>query len=326
MGTNVALARSRALIGRAGELFPVRVVRKFAADDGGNLAILVAWNALTSIFPIALALVAVVGAVLGQAGVSADAITRIVVHLFPSDPGSQQAALNAIESVRQRTGVFAVLALLGFLWTASGLFGAMERAFAAVFETDGRPVIRQKLMSLAMMGLFVILTLVAVGTSALVPLLNQIPGLPLSVTVRNLGFVIQAAIGVVSGFVLFFVIYLVVPNQRLGLRVWTGALFAGIAFELLTQLFPIYLHFNHALSQYGGNLALLFILLAFFYFLGVITVLGAEVISALDHRLGVAQVGREASRAPDRPPSGVKRAALAGLAFAIGVLAGRRRR
>lgn len=283
MGERAAVARGRAVVGRVAELFPVRVVRKFAEHGGGSQAVLIAWNALTAIFPIALAVAAVGGLVLSVAGITPDAIARAVVSVFPTDTGAQDAALRGIEALRRRTLVFAVLALVGFLWTGSGLFGSMEEAFAAVFQTPTRPFVRQKLLGLAMMGLFAVLAVLAVGTSLLLPLLDEIPGLPVSVRQGWAGTVAQVMVGVLSGFLLFFVIYFVVPNrrQRPG-RVLPGALFAGIALELLSQAFPIYIRFNQGINLYGRQFAFLFILLAFFYFLGVIIVLGADIIAVLD--------------------------------------------
>jgi hypothetical protein len=122
--------------------------------------------------------------------------------LFPTDLGTQTALIEGMNSLQHQTGLFALLALVGFLWTGSGLFGAMEEAFSVVFQTPTRPFLRQKLMAVAMMGLFAVLALLAVGTSAL------------SLTKGDTGYVVQVAIGVVSGFVLFFAIYTVVPNRR----------------------------------------------------------------------------------------------------------------
>jgi membrane protein len=277
------LALPGRLVSRAARLFPVRVVRKFMEHGGGSQAVLIAWNALTAIFPIALALAAIGGLVLSLAGISSDAIAGQVVAVFPNDTGAQAAALHALDVLRRQTVLFAVAALVGFVWTGSGLFGAMEEAFGAVFQTKGRPFLRQKLMALAMMGLFAVLALLSVGTSALLPLLNDIPGLTISFTRGDTGRVVQAIVGVVSGFVLFFAIYLIVPNRRQRpSRVWPGALFAGVALELLSLLFPTYIEVNQGINRYGRDFALLFVLLAFFYFLGVITMLGADVIAVLD--------------------------------------------
>jgi membrane protein len=316
-----AVARGRAVVVRAAELFPVRVVRKFAAHSGGNQAILIAWNALTAIFPIALALAAIGSLVLSVAGVTPDAIARQVVALFPTDTGAQDAALRGIDALRHQAILFAVLALVGFLWTGSGLFGSMEEAFGVVFQTPTRHFVRQKLMALGMMGLFAILALLAVGTSALLPLLDQILGLPISVKHGWTAVVVQGSIGVVSGFLLFFVIYFVVPNRRQRLRdVLPGALFAGVALELLSQLFPIYIRLNRGINMYGRQFALLFVLLAFFYILGVITILGADIIAVLDPPERSTEPDRSARQRP-APMGRLRRGAYGAVA-----LAGRRGR
>jgi membrane protein len=196
---------------------------------------------------------------------------------------AQAAALAGIDGLRKRTLLFAVLALIGFLWTGSGLFGAIEEAFAVVFGTGTRPFLRQKLMALAMMGCFAVLALLAVGTSALLPLLGNIPGFPLSPGTGPLGFAVRTGVGVASGFLLFFAIYYVVPNRHIpASRVWPGALFAAVAFELLSGLFPLYVRINQDINRYGQQFAFLFVLLTFFYLLGLITMLGAEIIAELD--------------------------------------------
>ena len=278
---------------RALELYPARVIRKFVDDDGANLATLIAWNGLLSLFPIALFVVAVGGLVLSLAGISPEQLAKLVVQIFPSDSQAQHAALNGINGARRATGIFALVALVGFLWSASGLFGTMEHAFGVIFATGGRPFIRQKLMAVAMMALFVVMSVVAVAASSLVPLLTQGLNLALPITVGPLGAGLEDAIGVAAGFILFFAIYAVVPVRRHGLRVWSGALVAGIGFELLTQLFPLYIRINPGINQFGRLFAFLFILLAFFYFLGLITIIGAEVIAIADERRSGAGVGQE---------------------------------
>ena len=265
-------------------------MRKFLADGGGNQAVLIAWNALTAIFPIALALVAVGGLFLGLAGISADSISKLVANLFP--PDQQQPALDAINGVKQRSGLIGLIAFLGLLWVGSGLFGAMEGAFAIVYETDGRPFVRQKLMALAMMGLFTVLALVAVGSSTALAFLGRFPQLS-----GPVGAALGDTVSVLAGCLLFLVIYIVVPNRRQGLRnVWPGALFAGVAFNLLTLLFPIYLQINEGINQYGKTFAFLFIMLTFFYFFGLITMLGAEINAVLEEPQGDASATRHDQR------------------------------
>jgi membrane protein len=285
----------------------------------------IAWNALTAIFPIALALVAITGFILGAIGVGNQAVIDQVARAFPTDANAQQEALSAIRTVSEKSLLFLLIALVGYLWTASNLFGAMETAFDSVWRCGRRNFVRQKLMALGMMAIFSVLAVVAVGTAALLPLLSQLPDVPSSVT-DLLNFPLQFAVGAVAGFILYLTIYYVVPNRKQRLtRVWPGALFAGIGFELLTLLFPLYIRLNTGINQFGKQFAFLFILLAFFGFLGLITMFGAELNVVLFEA---------AERRPSRPLPGVtqtpprgarlrgpRRALLALLAALIGLFA-----
>jgi len=328
VATPKALARAQTLATRAAQLFPVRVVRKFIDHGGPNQAILIAWNALTAVLPIGLALAAILGLILNRAGFSGATVAERMGSFFPNDLGTQQAIIDGLNSLQQQAGLFALLALLGFLWTGSNLFGAMEAVFAGVFDTPSRPFLKQKLMAVVMMAIFAVLAFLAIGTSALLPLLDQIPGIPISLTKGDTGSLLQIAVGVVSGFVLFFVIYQVVPNRRQRpSRVLPAALLAAVAFELLTRLWPIYIDFNKAgLNRFGSQFALLFILLAFFYFLGVITVLGADIIAVIDPPRRAADEAPAETPARPKPMGRIRRTALGAAALLIGVAAGRRLR
>lgn len=292
-----SVERIKAFIAWAQSTAPVRLIQRFGEDDGSVWATVIAWNALTAIFPVILALIAIAGFVLQAAGVSSDTLAKEVVAVFPSDDKSQQEALKAIKALPERAGIFLIVGLVGYLWTASNLFGAMEQAFDAVLHCGRRPFIRQKLMALGMMTVFSVLAVIGVGTSVLLPLLKQVPGVPTSV-IDLLDSPLQFVIGVVSGFVLFFAIYYIVPNRRLSVsHLWPGALLAGVGFKLLTLLFPLYIHFNSGINAFGASFAFLFVMLAFFFFLGLITMLGIE--------LNVVLFEPAARPAPSRPLPGV---------------------
>jgi membrane protein len=296
--------RLKTLLGRVQGTVPVRVVQRYGEDDGGIWATVIAWNALTAIFPIALFLIAITGFVLSAAGISTDTLVNGVVTVFPSDPKSQQEALKGIKGVQEKAGIFLLVGLVGYLWTASNLFGAMEMAFDAVLHCGRRPFIRQKLMAIGMMAIFSVL---AVINSPL-----------------------QFAIGVAAGFVLFFALYYVVPNRRQPLKhIWPGALLAGFAFKALTLLFPLYIKLNAGINQFGASFAFLFVMLAFFFFLGLITMFGIELNAVLFES--------SARPVPSRPLPGVapipgrgarlrgpRRALMALAAVAIGLFASSR--
>jgi len=222
-----------------------------------------------------------------------------------------------------------LVGLVGYLWTASNLFGAMEMAFDSVLHCGRRPFVRQKLMAIGMMAIFSVLAVIGVATSVVLPLLSRIPGIPTSV-LDLFNSPLQFAIGVASGFVLFFTLYFVVPNRRQPLKhIWPGALVAGFAFKLLTLLFPLYIKLNAGINQFGASFAFLFVMLAFFFFLGLITMFGIELNAVLFQS--------SARPVPSRPLPGVtpipgrgarlrgsRRALMALAAVAIGLFASSR--
>jgi membrane protein len=313
--------RAKELGARAANSLPGRVVRKFLADQGPRHAVLIAWNALFSLFPIVLALAAIAGAVLSLAGIDQKKIqTAVTSTILDSQTGS--AVKEALQGVQQHSGLLGLVALAGFLWSASSLFGTLEQSLGEILGAAPRDFVRSKLMSMLMMLLFVVLLCTGVASSTVVSLVSRLPIPQPEFVQRGSTLVLQTAVGVAAGFVLFLAIYYVVPNRRLTLRhVLPGALFAGVSFELLTQLFPLYISLNKGVNQYGSTFALLFIMLTFLYFLGLITVLGAEIIAVLgpapSHDAEAASSAQDPS--PGRRPGWAYRLAGTGLGLVLAV-------
>ena len=312
---------------------PARVVEKFVEDQAPNWAIIIAWNALFAMFPTVLVVAAILGIVLQVAGITTTQIYTRLLSLIP-DPQTVQELVKVLAGVKEQTGLLALVGLGGLVWGGSALFGAMEQAFAIVYHVRPRSFIPGKLMSVAMIFLFTILAGVAVTTSSVLPALNQLPNVP-AFLAGDAAAALQLVIGIVAGFILYLVIYVVVPNRRLGLgKVWPGALVAGVLFEVVSLIFPIYLSLNKGLNAYGKTFGLFFLLMTFFYFVGLITMVGVEVNSVL-HPVDAVRPALAAAAAPPNlaPESarpnrrGIRGRTvllLAVVASGIGVLLGRR--
>lgn len=138
-------------------------------------------------------------------------------------------------------------------------------------------------------------------------LLNQLPYLPIVLANEMVAFVLQVVLGLGTGFLLFMAIYYVVPNRRLAWgQVWIGAALAGVLFEVLSLIFPLYLRLTGAGSTFGKTFGLLFLLMIYFYLLGNVTMVGVEVNSLL-YRVPVDQPqGKESlvtlTQVPDLAP------------------------
>ncbi len=268
-------------VDRVKRSFLAHLIQKFVEDQGVNWAVVIAWNALFAMFPIVLFISAIVGLALSFVGISSDVVYKDILLAIP-ESGARTEVVRALDGVQTQTGLLFIVGLLGLLWGGSALFGAMEEAFAAIYNTRPRDFVRQKLMSISMVFVFTFLGGVAVGTSSLLPALKHIPDAPAFLTSGIAAFLLQVLVGVVAGFLLFGTIYFVVPNRKQEWRkVLPGALLSGALFEMITLLFPTYLSINQGINAYGKTFGLFFVLLTFFFMVGLITMLGVEVNSVL---------------------------------------------
>ncbi len=338
------------------ESVPGRVIRKFLEDQAPNWAALIAWNALFAMFPIVIFAASLLGFALRLFGAANDAVYKTIFSAIPGDPQQQTELLKAVTGVKSQSGVLFIVGLVGLLWGGSALFGVMEQAFAVIYHTKPRDFLRQKVIAFGMVFLFTILVGIAVATSAILPALKQFPDIPLFLYSGVAAFILQVIIGSVAGLLLFGSMYYVIPNRKQQFRkVIPGALVAGILFEGITLLFPLYLELNKGLNQYGKTFGLLFVLMTFFFFLGLITMVGVEVNSVIfpvpvelpgkdSHAVATPESGPEAelvpvgSRRGDRNGQGRNGAAPTGrrgipagaalgmavVASVVGVLLGRR--
>jgi membrane protein len=293
-------------MGRLMESVPGRVIRKFLEDQAPNWAALIAWNALFAMFPIVIFAASLLGLVLRLFGQAND---RIYSTIFTAIPGDPRPLLDAVTTVKSQSGVLFIVGLVGLLWGGSALFGSIEQAFAVIYHTKPRDFLRQRLIAFGMVFLFTILVGVAVATSALLPALKHIPNIPEFLYSGVAAFILQVAVGITAGFLLFGSMYYVIPNRKQQFRkVLPGALVAGLLFELITLLFPLYLSINNGINQYGKTFGLFFLLMTFFFFLGLITMIGVEVNSVV-YPVPIELPGKDshAVAAPESGPEGERR-------------------
>jgi membrane protein len=293
-------------MGRLMESVPGRVIRKFLEDQAPNWAALIAWNALFAMFPIVIFAASLLGLVLRLFGQANDTIYSTIFTAIPGDP---RPLLDAVTAVKSQSGVLFIVGLVGLLWGGSALFGVIEQAFAVIYHTKPRDFLRQRLIAFGMVFLFTILVGVAVATSALLPALKHIPNIPEFLYSGVAAFILQVAVGITAGLLLFGSMYYVIPNRKQQFRkVLPGALVAGLLFELITLLFPLYLSINNGINQYGKTFGLFFLLMTFFFFLGLITMIGVEVNSVI-YPVPIALPGKDshAVAAPESGPEGEPR-------------------
>ncbi len=216
--------------------------------------------------------------------------------------------LAALNTFQQKSGIFFLVGFAGLIWSGASLFRTMEQAFAVIYHTRKRPLIKGIFMSVGMVLLLTVFgALMLVSTTAL-GLLNQLPYLPIVLANGAVDFVLQIMFGLGLGFMLFLAIYYVVPNRRLDWgKVWVGAALAGVLVEGLSLIFPLYLRLTGVGSTFGKTFGILFLLMIYFYLLGNVTMVGVEVNSLL-YRVPVDQPqGKESLVTPAQAPAPLAR-------------------
>ena len=253
---------------------------KFNNDWVMNFAAGLAFNLITAIFPIAIAIIAIAGLIFGSFDHSFQGtLIHSIESVFPQQISSGHILEPALKSINKNAAFLVIIAVLIAIFGGSRLFVSIENYFDIIYHTRPRDIIPQNIMALAMLLLFVILV-------PLMAFASSIPALVQSVLqatpVRQIpgNGLIFSAIGILTAlliaWVLFEAIFIVVPNQRISFRnSWLGAVVSAVALELYLYLFPFYV--SHFLGNDTGQVGFAVILLFFFYYFAIILLLGAEI-------------------------------------------------
>jgi membrane protein len=253
----------KALLGRLKESFPGRLGKAYGEAKAGNYAAALAFQSFMSMFPLLLGILAIVGLVVRDPHRLAQ-VRNVIVNAFPSD--SQGAIGGALQAVQQHSGLLGLISIVGLVWSGTNLFATMEFVLGEMFGVEQRSFLRQRLMGLVMMALFLVGVLAAVVANSVISAASSVRWLS----------VVGPLAGALVMIALVILIYRVVPNRTFQLsEVWRGALLAGILMEIITLAFPFYGKLVHGFNSYGATFALFFLLATWLFFLSQFIVLGA---------------------------------------------------
>lgn len=254
-----------------------RVIQEMGEDDASHMAASVSFYAVLSIFPLILALMAIVGWVAGSQSRQDELVEFMVGYL----PGSEQFVRESVEGVRRLRAAAGVVAVFGLVWSASAVFGSITRVVNRAWDVSENPPFfknkpRQMVMALGVGFLFVAsisltsfvqwASTIEIGGQTMTDILG---GQIVAVVLRLPALIIS--------FSIFMAIYKFLPNTKTYWRfVWVGALLAAVLFEVSKGLFLWYLETFAKFDQLYGNLASVVILMVWTYISAVILIAGAE--------------------------------------------------
>ncbi len=252
-------------------------VQKFTNDWSMNLASMLTYSLITTIFPILAAILTLAGLILQR--LSPGSLTAVASAFSHVLPGGIVSPTQLMHGLVQLTGPLAIVSIVGLLWGGSNLFTNIENTFSIIFRVRDRDFLPQRLMAIGMVFVLSILLPLAFAASSLVTAGSSafrqvLPG-ALGIVLTFVG----PAVSIALLWLLFLLIYMVVPNITVPFRdAWRGALAAAILFGLVTLLFPTYIKvFLHGNAKYGATILTLLVLVTWLWFFAVILLIGAQI-------------------------------------------------
>jgi membrane protein len=260
-------------------------VPAFFRHRGTQLAAAISYRVLFSLVPFLALALSIFDLVL-----SADAETRIdewLAGLAPGDANIEASIARTLSNTGTVASITGLVALVGLLWSASGMAASVRLALAVVWEEDRRrPFLRAKLVDLALVFFGVALVLAAFVANLSTQLLTNY-GAELAdrlglerLDARMLGTVGQtlAALAITIGALL--VLYRLAPNGPTVRELLPGAIVGGVAVHLAILGFSVYLGLVAGFEEIYGALGGLFGFLFLVYLVSSAIVIGAEVVAA----------------------------------------------
>lgn len=258
----------------------IRTGLAFSQDDGAVISRSIAYYALFSLFPLLLVLISVGSSIL-TAGATQETILALVERIIPV---ARDLVQDNIEQVLEAQSTVGVLALLGLVWSASGVFMAIYRA---VNRAWGNPK-SQLFWSEKLFGLAVVLVvgLILLATTLYSTILDLLRGwqgaffdweLPAGIQTSQLwDWLLTLLLPLITA-VTFVILYRTIPRNRVTWRdVWLGGLVAGLSWEAARRLYTWYLSSFSRHSLIYGSVGAIIGFLLWSYLSAMILLLGAE--------------------------------------------------
>jgi membrane protein len=264
---------------RAWAAFPFAVLKKFGEDQAGNLAALIAYYAIFSIFPLMLAMSTVLGFVLHGHPEWQSTVTDSALKNMPLVGNHQAPPLHG-------NLVALIIGLALALWSGLGVAKAAQTAFNTVYlvaHTDRPNFLKSTARALALIaidGFGLILTTIL---SSAVTSVQSIAGVGVGPGLRVVG----VAIAVLLNTALFLFLFRWLTVRDVGWRdALPGAVMSAVALQVLQLASSAFIaHKLKGASTTYGNFAAVIVLLSWFYLQAQVVLLAAEVNVVKQYRL-----------------------------------------
>jgi membrane protein len=259
------------------------LIEKFDNDHVWVLASGISFNLLICLIPFVLIILTILGIYLDSEVVN-ERFIRYLDSVIPL-PGQykERAIFELIERTKELTSnkfVTGAIGIAGLFWTVSGLFSTMRDVLNRIFRINiDVNYFIGKLKDFGLVILSVVLFLTSMAITSGVQLAEDywsaVFGEALTLTLFQK--FVPLVIGFTVTFMLFYVLYALVPHWKINYKVVVfSTLAASIFFEALKYLFAVYVLKFANFGRIYGTYATIVISIFYIYYVSVIFVIGAE--------------------------------------------------
>ena len=248
-------------------------------NHGMRQAAALSYYAVFSVFPLTLLLAVIVSEILGPT-VAVQQVADGLRLFLPNESDSIDLFLGSIEQALEQSRSFGLIALVGAIWSALGLFSNLTASLDIIFQVpSSRSMWQQRLLAFLMTSILIILVLTSFITSGVLMLIDALllsnPSVWITISTYFLPFGLNV--------VIFVLLFRYVPSRHVNWdAVWPAAIFGGLGLELAKWLFALYLtNFPSFQIVYGG-IATVIVLLLWAYLMMCIFLISAELCSQLN--------------------------------------------
>jgi membrane protein len=257
--------------------------RRFTDVRAAEAAAGIAFYAIFSLFPLLLALIAAGSFVLESEQVQ-QWVLDLVAEVFPV---AQQLIKRNIRGVLELRGTVGIIALIGLVWSATGVLTALARNINLAWpEAEPRSFVEDRVVALGMVTILAVLLVISSLSNTVFNVLARfrVPiGGGLFVDETPLWTTLLNSVPRVLIFLAFLGLYHLVPNTKVSWsEAFWGALVAAPAGEIATNAFSWYL--SSGIVEYElvyGSLGTVVALMLWIYINALITLFGAHLSAAV---------------------------------------------
>ena len=255
--------------------------KDFSEDNCGRMAAALSYYTVFSLPPLLLLILAIVGFFVDPGDAQGRFMDQIIGLVGPQ--GGEAMRTMVEQANHPKGGVMAVVGIVTLLLGATGAFAQLQDALNTAWEVKPDPkaggikqFLTKRLLSFSMILVIAFMLLVSFVISAAIAAFGDILNNYLGGAGEVIGHVVQIVIGLIVSWLLFAVMFKVLPDAKIGWKdVAVGALVTAILFTIGRFLIGLYLGKSESANAFGAAAALA-IIFVWIYYAANILFLGAE--------------------------------------------------